>query len=155
MRNSGGRICDDCQMRPATTLSTIELNGNVYDVALCDECFRKRNAANAPVYQAFMQQERECPICHTRLSEVENSQYLGCSECYNVFRSEVLNNIYDLHRTRKHIGKRKKTPRRNKTVGLSDVENMREQYHLAKDEGRFEDAEEILDFLRGADDDKR
>lgn len=49
----------------------------------------------------------------------------------------------------------KKTPRRNKTVGLSDVENMREQYHLAKDEGRFEDAEEILDFLRGADDDKR
>lgn len=108
MRNSGGRICDDCQMRPATTLSTIELNGNVYEVALCDECFRKRNAANAPVYQAFMQQERECPICHTRLSEVENSQYLGCSECYNVFRSEVLNNIYDLHRTRKHIGKRKK-----------------------------------------------
>ena len=72
-----------------------------------------------------------------------------------MFRSEVLNNIYDVHRTRKHIGKRKKTPRRNKTVGLSDVENMREQYHLAKDEGRFEDAEEILDFLRGADDDKR
>ena len=51
--------------------------------------------------------------------------------------------------------KRKKTPHRNKTVGLSDVENMREQYHLAKDEGRFEDAEEILDFLRGADDDER
>ena len=60
MRNSGGRICDDCQMRPATTLSTIELNGNVYEVALCDECFRKRNAANAPVYQAFMQQEQSC-----------------------------------------------------------------------------------------------
>lgn len=146
MRNSGSRICDDCQMRPATTLSTIELNGNVYEVALCDECFRKRNAASAPVYQAFMQQERECPICHTRLSEVENSQYLGCSECYNVFRSEVLNNIYDLHRTRKHIGKRKKTPRRNKTVGLSDVETCASNTILRKTKVALKTRKKYLTF---------
>lgn len=155
MRNYSGRICDDCQMRPATTLSTIELNGHAYEVALCDECMMKRGGSTMPVYQAFMQKEPECPVCHTRLSEVEGSQYVGCSECYNVFRSVVLNNIHALHGTRKHVGKRKKVGRKNKTVGLSDVESMREQYHLAKDEGRFDDAEEILDFLRGGDDDKR
>lgn len=155
MRSFNGRLCDDCQMRPATTLSTIELNGKRYEVALCDECMRKRNSASAPVYQAFMQQEPECPICHTRLSEVEDSQYLGCSECYNTFRSVVLNNIHALHGTRKHVGKRKKNVRRNKTVDLSDAESMREQYHLAKDEGRYDDAEEILGFLRGNEDDER
>ena len=41
------------------------------------------------------------------------------------------------------------------TAGLSDDENLGEQYHLARDEGRLDDAEELLDFLRGENDDKR
>lgn len=155
MRNYSGKLCDDCHSRPATCLTTIEINGARYEVALCDDCYKRRAAANSPVYRTFMNPEPECPVCHTRLSDVADGRYLGCSECYNVFRSQVLNNIYEMHGTRKHVGKKPRADRRNKNVGLSDDENLREQYHLARDEGRLDDAEEILDFLRGENDDQR
>ncbi len=94
-------------------------------------------------------------MCGTRLSDVVSGQYVGCSECYRVFRGQVLNNIQDMHGTRKHVGKRLREGRKTRSVGLTDDENMKEQYHLAAEEGRDEDAEELYGFIkRGVDADE-
>lgn len=142
------RMCDDCGLRPATYCTEITLNGKKYEAVLCDECMKKRQNARTPVYQTFMQPELECPVCHTRLSDVVETRYVGCSECYKVFRGQVLNNIQEMHGTRKHLGKRLRENRKNRNVSLSDDENMKEQYHLAAEEGRSDDAEEIYGFFK-------
>ena len=126
-----------------------------YEVALCDKS-GKASATRTPVYQTFMQPELEGPGCQTRLSDGVGSQYVGCSECYKVFRGQVLNNIQEMHGTRKHLGKRLREGRKTRSVDLSDDENMKEQYHLAAEEGRNEDAEELYGFIkRGEDDDEQ
>ena len=146
------RMCDDCGLRPANYCTEITLNGKKYEAVLCDECMKKRQNARTPVYQTFMQPELECPVCHTRLSDVVETRYVGCSECYKVFRGQVLNNIQEMHGTRKHLGSvlaRIKTAR-----GLPTTKYER-KYHLRAEEGGATTPKKIYGFFkRGKDENK-
>ena len=51
-------------------------------------------------------EELSCPYCKTRISDLLETGYVGCSECYNVFGEEVLNMIYNFHKANKHVGKK-------------------------------------------------
>lgn len=151
MRVYHAKMCDICGVRSATCHTVVEIGGRRCEADLCDVCLERQMINKQPVYQAFMSPELECPVCHTRLSDVAGNEYLGCSECYNVFRKEVLNNIQSMHGTRKHLGKRLRTGKQTKNVDLSDRESMKEQYYLARDEGRADDTEELYGYLRGED----
>lgn len=154
MRVYQNKMCDLCGQRPATRHAIIVINGAQYEGEICEQCYQDSQVRASSVYQAFMgQPELECPVCHTRLSDVADGEYVGCSECYNVFRSQVLKNISEMHGTRKHIGKRLRVTKKSRKIELSDKENLKEQYHLAVDEGRADDAEELYGFIKKEEND--
>jgi len=51
-------------------------------------------------------EELSCPYCKTRISDLLETGYVGCSECYNVFGEELMNMIYNFQKATKHVGKR-------------------------------------------------
>ena len=51
-------------------------------------------------------EELSCPYCKTRISDLQETGYVGCSACYNVFGEELLNMIYNFHKSNRHVGKR-------------------------------------------------
>lgn len=146
-------ICDKCKRKPANFHTVIEINGNRYEANLCQQCYFEEKAGDVRDFVDFLSTDEVCPTCNTRLSEIESGAYVGCSDCYNVFRREVLTKIQAIHGTRKHQGKRLRIYDGNKQVNLSDRESMEEQYFLAREEGRLDDVEELFnDYLKGEND---
>lgn len=153
MQGYNNILCDKCKRRPANLHTVIEINGKRYEANLCKQCYYEDKSVEVRDYVDFLSSDEVCPTCNTRLSEIEKGVYVGCSNCYNIFRSEVLAKIQALHGTRKHQGKRLRLYDANKQINLSDRESMEEQFLLAKEEGRFDDVEELFnDYLKGGSD---
>jgi Uncharacterized protein with conserved CXXC pairs len=144
------RLCEHCGTRTATKRIVMTVQGVGYEAYVCDECaLAYMNGAGGFV---GANEDIVCPSCGTRLSDLEDSAYLGCSDCYEVFRQETLSKIQALHNTRKHTGKRLPKTATQRKVNLTDRESMTEQFFLAKEEGRLDDEAEIRDeYLDGGD----
>lgn len=51
-------------------------------------------------------EEFSCPYCKTRISDLRETGYVGCSECYRVFHIDLGGMIADFHKASVHVGKR-------------------------------------------------
>ena len=54
----------------------------------------------------FFDEELCCPNCNTRISDLMETGYVGCTNCYKVFGKELAEMIYDFHHSTEHRGKR-------------------------------------------------
>ena len=54
----------------------------------------------------FFGEELTCPQCKTRLSDLLETGYVGCSNCYKVFAKDLYNVIYNYHKADVHVGKK-------------------------------------------------
>jgi len=71
-------------------------NGIISTTYLCDECLRDSNSMQN-FYPGFSNvtspktgiKTKFCPKCGTNLNELLKTGYLGCAECYTVFRNEI------------------------------------------------------------------
>lgn len=76
-----------------------------------------------------------CPKCFTTLQDFVSSGFLGCENCYKVFKTQVDSFIKSCQLSSKHIGK-------IYTSNLSNEQRIRElslELNLAVKEQRFED----------------
>lgn len=82
----------------------------------------------------FFGEELTCPKCKTRLSDLLETGYVGCSNCYKVFSKDLKNVIYNYHRADTHVGKKPdKIVSRAKM--LKEIEELtREQAEASKKE---------------------
>ncbi|MEG2456331.1 MAG: hypothetical protein RSB08_00745, partial [Clostridia bacterium] len=149
--NANGKMCDICGKRPAVYCI---LNGVMGEIYCCQQCLYEKQNVGVKGFVDFLSEDVVCPVCGTTLSEFENSSYVGCSDCYRIFRQEVLSKIQDMHNTRKHMGKRLVKRSDNKNINLTDREKLKEQYFLAKEENRTKDAEEFYKSLNKERDDE-
>lgn len=51
-------------------------------------------------------EELSCPYCKTRVSDLLETGYVGCANCYNVFSSELIDLIYNYQKSMRHVGKK-------------------------------------------------
>lgn len=51
-------------------------------------------------------EELSCPYCKTRVSDLLETGYVGCANCYNVFSGELADLIYNYQKSMRHVGKR-------------------------------------------------
>jgi len=69
-----------------------------------------QNAVNS-LYQTgdFMDEsyfeDRVCPRCKTRESDVKETGVLGCANCFKVFRDTISRAAYRIHGRLEHLGK--------------------------------------------------
>lgn len=54
----------------------------------------------------FFDEELCCENCNTRLSDLTETGYIGCKNCYKVFGKELVQMIYNFHHSTEHHGKR-------------------------------------------------
>lgn len=54
----------------------------------------------------FFGEDLVCKRCKTRLSDLLETGYVGCEDCYSMFEKDVLPMIYDFHKAVRHTGKR-------------------------------------------------
>ena len=96
--------CDKCGA-PSVYHSTLIVNGVSKNTNLCRDCALKEGVFNQQKTSLFDEmfssfsdllgyeqvENVVCPVCKTSLREFKSTGRLGCPNCYDVFRSEVLN----------------------------------------------------------------
>lgn len=54
----------------------------------------------------FFAEDLACEKCKTRLSDLLETGYVGCANCYSLFQKDIVSMVYDFHKAVKHTGKR-------------------------------------------------
>ncbi len=54
----------------------------------------------------FFSEDLTCKCCKTRLSDLLETGYVGCAECYKLFENDINQMLYDFHKSIKHTGKK-------------------------------------------------
>ncbi len=138
--------CDNCHINIATKSQRIIINNVPTVVHLCDECYRAIFNGASIKPSARKANISVCPVCKTSLQEIINSSYLGCPNCYKQFRPAILNNVFAMHNSCTHTGKKivRSADRENT---LADYERILGLMLQAQEEGRLDDAKKYQQFL--------
>ena len=90
--------------------------------------------------------EKICENCGTRLSDFYRTGMLGCSDCYEVFKTEIEETLLQIQAGSVHTGKTLPFSSEEKML-LSTYENLFKEKERAVMEGRFTDVKIISERL--------
>jgi protein arginine kinase activator len=95
--------------------------------------------------QLFGQQE--CPDCGIKFVDFRNSHRLGCARDYQVFQTELMPLLENIHGETRHVGK---TPRRYPQTKKAEAEltQLRQRLKRAVEREDYEEAARLRDQIR-------
>lgn len=98
---------------------------------------------------ASVRQKPPCPNCGTTAEDVVRNQRLGCSECYEHYKIELLPILIHAHKSSEHVGKRPKykEPVIDSLPIPEQIYVLEMQMKLAVEQEQYEKAKEIKDKL--------
>ena len=158
-------LCDKCKKNNATFFSSVNINGNITETHLCENCAKENklfsfnnflapsfdafdffNNFLAPSFDAFDflhdEDELVCDNCGYTLSDFKDSGMLGCSNCYKVFRDIILNNLSKIQPALTHKGK-KPDVSEGLTENEKEIKKLEVQLKQAVNEENYELAGEL------------
>jgi protein arginine kinase activator len=133
------------------------------ELHLCEACAQKRGISAqdgkiefsvASLLNGLFDQKAEarppvgpCPLCGTRVEELDKSGRLGCAECTSVFQDEIFSLMKKYSRGNQHRGKYPKEFLSGPALS-SGRENLRELLKKALENEDYERAAELRDKLK-------
>ena len=147
-------LCTNCKKREG--VHTVR-RADGTELCLCDGCYERLGGAAAylgegpgffvSLLQADEGDGRACPACGTTLADYSRTGLLGCAECYETFREDLLPAIRRIHGKTEHEGKHPLGD--GKLFELLDVQKrLRGELECALREKRMKDAERINRDIR-------
>jgi protein arginine kinase activator len=158
--------CQKCGKHEATTHFTEIINGLKKESFLCQQCAQDGNVMGfksvfddnfetffkslwgAPkLNQDISKNYKECPNCKTTLFDIQKQGRLGCSECYQVFGSFLMQPLKEIHGSNNHIGK---TPKRlGKPINnTNEIDMLKDELNRAVLDQNFEKAAQLRDKIK-------
>ena len=92
----------------------------------------------------------ECPVCKSRLSDLQETSFVGCDHCYKVFKEAVRQLAYRYHGRVEHLGKIpvKQVDRAAKLKEIEKLEKLKKQYADAEEYEQANIMKRKIDSLR-------
>lgn len=154
-------MCENCGKNPATTHLKTVLNGVVHEKHLCSYCAANKGYGNLGKLSltnmlASMLGEgisagkpitKRCECCGASFSDIAQSGRVGCSECYSVFRQELLPSLNRLHGKAIHVGNTPKEELKEETKE-EKIKKLKLQLADAIKAEEFENAAKLRDAIR-------
>ncbi len=168
-------LCQKCNHNNATVHFEQNINGKITELDLCEDCAKEMNIGfNMDIFpdpvsliSNFWGEsdslfhaphssigEHLCPTCHSGLSSLIGSSFLGCTDCYDEFDSFVENNLRKYQRGIRHIGKRPgslgntASKPENRQTPVSEADKLRAELKKAVEEENYEKAAELRDKIK-------
>jgi len=147
-------LCENCGKNQANVKYTQIINGDKREMNLCEECSQKLGLTNmdfsipmdfSSFFGDFLKEfenntflpefsDREnlkCKNCNLTFEEFMNTGKMGCSYCYDAFKSEIDPILKKIHGSNRHIG-RLGTIKEN--VKLNEIEKEQNNKEKVDDE---------------------
>jgi len=96
-------LCDKCKKNEACYHSTIIINGHSESTNLCSECAKEEKVLdnNVNFFKDFFNEFNDvfnaeldnffCPSCSIGFNQFRRKGFLGCPDCFDVFRQDLEN----------------------------------------------------------------
>lgn len=146
--------CSKCGKNNANITYNQNINGEVTNLNLCEECAHKLGIFNSfddifsPMVldlDYILPEEIKCKKCGYTLSKYRNSGLFGCDSCYDTFRNEIDSILLKLQGKNRNV---QKLESNKKDKVESEEEKLRKELgQLIKDE-KFEEAAVIRDKIK-------
>ena len=154
-------MCDNCGKNPATTHLKTVVNGVVHENHLCSYCAANQGYGNigklsltnmlASMFGESISSgkpiSKRCDCCGASFSDIAQSGRVGCSECYNTFRQELMPSLNRLHGKAVHIGNAPDEQKPEETV-QDKIKKLKAQLSDAIKAEEFENAAKLRDEIR-------
>ena len=101
-------ICDLCHKREAIFFVEQSFKTEKRKLNFCAECIKKRGISTHPkelsksltslfaeVYNYKPKDDLLCPVCGQKLSLIKLTGRVGCPECYEIFKSQIIEFMKD------------------------------------------------------------
>lgn len=158
--------CEKCQQKQASVHITQIINGEKQETHLCDQCaqamkvnlgipqFPLNNLTNLFGFLTMSPQtvdtriiEDKCPNCASTFAKIGEVGYVGCSECYRHFASQLEPVLRKVHGPGRHRGK---IPRRMGTSFIlrKEAQELKAALKQAVDREAYEEAARIRDQIK-------
>jgi len=157
--------CQRCQQRTANVHITQYINGQKHEAHLCEECAQAAkitvNLPQLPITNlknllAFLGQgnkvdrsvpELICKNCQTPYQKVHETGYVGCSDCYEQFTTQIEPALKKIHGTNMHRGK---IPSRLGAIYLvkREIEDLKSRLRQAVGLEEYEKAADLRDRIK-------
>ena len=148
--------CSRCGA-PSVYHSTLIVNGVSQKTSLCRDCAIKEGVFNQQKTNLFDEMLSSfadmlnfeqvdnvvCPVCKTTLRDFKATGKLGCSNCYDVFRQDVMNIIKRIAPHETHKQEAINVVKKEKVTKEEQIRILREEMKQAVSEERYEDAAKI------------
>lgn len=165
-------LCEKCKKNQAVTHIRQNINGNLTEMHLCENCAAEITGKFENEYsklfsdfgfgidsvlgsifgQDFLSEnllsepEEKCPMCSATLSQIRKSGNVGCSHCYQTFRSQLMPLISRIHGKTAHNGKVPASVEGKISV-KAQITELENQLKTAIDEQEFEKAAKLRDEI--------
>lgn len=160
-------MCDICLKNPATTHIKKVVNGVATEKHLCSYCAAKEGYSNfgklsfanmlASVFSENQANNfiatRRCECCGASFSDIAQSGKVGCSECYTVFKDQLLPSLGRLHGKTVHVGNTPDEQQITETVS-EKIKNLRQSLNDAVKNEKFEEAAKLRDEIKALEEGK-
>ena len=154
-------MCDNCGKNPATTHLKTVVNGVVHENHLCSYCAANQGYGNigklsltnmlASMFGESISSgkpiSKRCECCGASFPDIAQSGRVGCSECYNTFRQELMPSLNRLHGKAVHIGNVPYEQKPEETV-QDKIKKLKAQLSDAIKAEEFENAAKLRDEIR-------
>lgn len=140
-------LCQHCKKNAATVSYVEIINGKKFESHLCAPCYSDllgdlNSKANNDLWAGLFGEpavaEKKCTVCGAKYSDYERTGLLGCPNCYDMFREELLPSIRRIQGKVNHVGK---TAVNNDELGLHRrLKSLQEQLEQALKERRYGEA---------------
>jgi protein arginine kinase activator len=154
--------CERCST-PATVHITEVLNeGKFEEHHVCEGCYKhyvQESQGKGPGSKALAVDsgtgdleealfgQQVCPDCGIKFVDFRNNHRLGCSRDYQVFQTELMPLLENIHGDTRHVGK---TPRRYPQTKKAEAElvQLRQRLKRAVEREEYEEAARLRDQIR-------
>ena len=155
-------LCSECGKREASVHSVSYINGVKTESHLCQECAQKhselqnlysfsagdfiKNFFHLSGFPNETVSYPSCKTCGITLADFRNTGRLGCPDCYDAFRGDVIPVIESIHGNAQHVGEMpaqtgEDAQRRKK------IEDLKQQLSKAVASEDFEQAAKLRDEI--------
>jgi protein arginine kinase activator len=160
--------CDICGKKKATVHLTEIVDDQISEMHLCEECAREKSAQMEQQFgladllaglSDFGKQNKEthadeskvkirCSTCGLSYEDFRKYGRLGCSECYDVFKTHLSQLLKKIHGANHHLGKTPVTVPREEKQKIENIQDIKNQLLKAIQLEQFEKAAELRDKIR-------
>lgn len=155
--------CEKCGKFEATTHIRSVINGVVREYNLCQSCAESEGYSSvghnslagmlASMFGEFSPSAMggntvRCPVCSASFSDIAKSGKVGCAQCYNTFKNDLLPYLKRVHGSTKHVGKIPLSAPIMVVNKEETVDSLRMELNRLVSEEKYEEAAVIRDKIK-------